>query len=137
MSTTGWICFVNNGPVSWCSKRQSITATFTTEAEFIALCSVCKEVVWLRRFLADLNCEQTTATDLFFDNQRAITLVKTPELMKATKHIEVQFYYTCEKQEQGEINVSYANTKEQSADTLTKPLPKEKFQSFGLCYGMI
>lgn len=37
-STTGWICFLNSGPISWSSRKQTVTATSTTEAEFVALC---------------------------------------------------------------------------------------------------
>lgn len=45
LSTTGWVCFMNSGPIAWSSKRQTVTATSTTEAEFIALCSTTKEVI--------------------------------------------------------------------------------------------
>lgn len=136
ISTTGWICFVNSGPVTWSSKRQTVTATSTTEAEFIALCSVTKEVVWLRRLLKDLDSIQKEPTVVDCDNQRAITIVKTPESIRSTIHIEIQFFFTCEKQKNKEINVQYISTNDQLADTLTKPLSREKFQGFRLCYGI-
>lgn len=135
-STTGWVCFLNSGPISWSSKKQSVTATSTTEAEFIALCSVTKEVIWLRRLLDDLSCKQKDPTTLYCDNQRAITIVNTPESIKSTKHIEVQFFFTCEKQKDGEINVEYISTNNQLADTLTKALANRKFQGFRICYGI-
>lgn len=55
LSTTGWVCFVNSEPIAWNLKRQTVTATSTTEAEFIALCSITKGVFWLRRLLKNLN----------------------------------------------------------------------------------
>ena len=135
-STTVMVCFLNSGPISWNSRKQTVTATSTTEAEFVALCSATKEVVWLRRLLGDLSHTQTTPTTIFCDNQRAITIIQTPESIKSTKHIEVQFFFTCEKQAKNEINIKYVSTEKQLADTLTKPLAREKFEGFKASYGM-
>lgn len=35
-SRTGYVLFVNGGPVIWSSQKQSITATSTTETEYVA-----------------------------------------------------------------------------------------------------
>lgn len=88
-SITGWVCFVNSGPITWSSKRQTVTTTSTTEAEFIALCSITKEVIWFRCLLKNLNNIQKEPTVIYCDNQRAITIVKTPASIKSTKHVEV------------------------------------------------
>lgn len=53
-STSGYIFMLNGGPVSWCSKRQSTMALFSTEAEYIALTLAAKEATWLRLLLAKL-----------------------------------------------------------------------------------
>jgi len=37
-----------SGAVSWMSKRYSVIALSTTEAEYIATTHACEEVVWLR-----------------------------------------------------------------------------------------
>ncbi|XP_077282834.1 uncharacterized protein LOC143908877 [Temnothorax americanus] len=42
-STTGCIIFYCGGPVSWCSRKQSIVATSSTEAKYIAAAECCKE----------------------------------------------------------------------------------------------
>ncbi|XP_071580046.1 uncharacterized protein [Temnothorax nylanderi] len=57
-STTGWLCLLNGGPVAWLSRKQSSIALSATEAEFIALCSVTKEVTWSRRLLNELGYQQ-------------------------------------------------------------------------------
>jgi len=71
-STSGWLCLLNGGPISWCSKKQGITAISTTE--FVAMCGAAKQIVWLRRLLSDLKCKQYHPTRLKCDNQRAITI---------------------------------------------------------------
>ena len=42
---------LNNSPVIWNSRKQSIVATSTTEAEFIAAHNATKKVVWARDLL--------------------------------------------------------------------------------------
>lgn len=93
-------------------------------------------MIWLRRLLESLNNVQIEPTVIYGDNQRAFTIVKSPESIKSTKHMEVQFFFSCEKQETGEIDIQYVSTNRQLADTLTKPLSREKFQGFRLCYGI-
>ena len=42
---------LNNGIISWGSKKQTCIALSTIKAEFIACSAAIQEVVWLRRFL--------------------------------------------------------------------------------------
>jgi hypothetical protein len=54
LSTTGWIVFVGNAPVSWCSQMQPATARSTCEAEFISLSHLSHEVVYLSQLTKSL-----------------------------------------------------------------------------------
>lgn len=90
----------------------------------------------MRRLLNDLNCCQNDPTDVWCDNQRAITLVKNRDSTKCTKHIEIQFYYTCDQYIEGRINVKYVSANLQLADPLTKPMSSEKFEKFKSYYGL-
>ncbi len=53
-STSGYVFMIAGGPVCWRSKKQSIVATSSCEAEYIASCSAAKEAVWLSRLIADI-----------------------------------------------------------------------------------
>lgn len=53
-STTGYICYLNGAPISWCSRRQSIVSLSSTEAEFIAAAESVKEVLYLKNLLSEL-----------------------------------------------------------------------------------
>ena len=44
-----------------------------------------------------------------------------------TRHINIRFFFVCDRQAEGEINVEYKPTKEMLADILTKPLQGELF----------
>ena len=67
-SRTGYILYFNNGPVAWGLKKQSCVATSTTHAEYIALYTVTKEVIWCRRLLVDLGFAQTAPTAIYTDS---------------------------------------------------------------------
>lgn len=53
-STSGFIFMLNDGPVSWCSKRQATVALSSTEAEYVALTFAANEATWLRLLLIEI-----------------------------------------------------------------------------------
>ena len=93
-STSGYAFFIGNCIVSWASKKQSIVALSSTEAEYVALCSAAQETVWLRNLLADVGFQQSTPTCVKEDNQGAMCLAKNPKNHNRTKHIDIKFHYT-------------------------------------------
>ncbi|GJS87826.1 hypothetical protein Tco_0770462 [Tanacetum coccineum] len=56
---------------------QKCVAMSTTEAEYMAIAEACKELVWLKNFLEELDRAQTECV-LFCDNQSVILLAKNP-----------------------------------------------------------
>ena len=136
-SRTGYMFLLANGAVAWCSKRQGCTADSATEAEFVAMAESVKEALWLRRLLHSLGFPSSTPTPIFSDNQGAIQLVKNPKFHKRTKHIETKYYLIREKYELKQVDVFYINTKQQLADTLTKPLSGEVFQHLRNLQGLL
>eukprot|EP00253_Pinus_taeda_P018569 PITA_18569 len=64
------------GAISWASKKQSIVALFTAEAEYVAATAAACQAVWMRRMLRSLGQEQAKATVIFCDNSSAIALSK-------------------------------------------------------------
>jgi hypothetical protein len=135
-STTGNIFILNNGPVSWRSQKQKCVALSTAESEYIAASMATKEVVWLRRLLMELGCQQINSTPLFCDNQSAIRLVYNPEFHQRTKHIDVKFHHIRDMQVQQEISIQYIPTENQLADALTKNLDHQKLSRFKHSIGM-
>ncbi|XP_037809047.1 secreted RxLR effector protein 161-like [Lucilia sericata] len=52
-SCTGYV-FMQQGAISWCSKRQATIALSTTEAEYMAMSAAVQEAEWLRQLQNDL-----------------------------------------------------------------------------------
>ena len=53
-STSGYVFNLFGGAVSWMSKKQSVVALSTTEAEYMASTHARKEVVWLQRLCSSM-----------------------------------------------------------------------------------
>eukprot|EP00961_Rhodomonas_salina_P113355 1524992-Rhodomonas_salina.2 len=78
-SVTGYASVVsmNNGPVSWCAKRQSCTTLSSAEAEFVAASMCGQEVIYLRHLLRDLGHSQGDRpgpTVIYEDNASCIAM---------------------------------------------------------------
>ena len=67
LSTTGWIVFLGNSPIAWCSRMQRCTAKSTAEAEYVSASSCVQEVVYLQMLLASI--EHPTETVEVFSNE--------------------------------------------------------------------
>ena len=79
--------YFGSSRVSWKSKRRSIVALSTTEAEYIAAVSAGQEAIHLRQLLQELRYTQTPPTTLAIDNQSTIRVATNPEHQSRIKHI--------------------------------------------------
>jgi hypothetical protein len=125
-STTGYIFMIAGGAVTWYSKRQSITALSSTEAEYIALSEMGHKARWLRSLFKELGFKQVLPTEIRGDNEGSIAMSKNPQFHKRAKHIGVQYHSIREQVRKEEITVESCRTQQQTADMLTKPLPWAK-----------
>ena len=83
---------LGSAAVSWRSRKQSVPADSTTEAEYVAAAEATKEIVWLRKILEDLQEKQENSTPLLIDNTFAIKLAKNPRFHDRTKHINTKYH---------------------------------------------
>ncbi|CAB0037468.1 unnamed protein product [Trichogramma brassicae] len=128
-STTGYAFMMSAGCVVWASRRQACVSLSTTEAEYIAASEATKEIVWLRKLLADIDCECLTPTILYIDNQSAIRLTRNPVFHRRSKHIDVRYQFINEKMKENVIDTRFVKSGDQYADIFTKGLPSEKFNN--------
>lgn len=135
-STTGYVLSFAGGTVPWNSQRQQAVALSTTDAEYMAACQITKEIVWMKRLMKEL-LNADVQTTLLIDNQSAISLIKNPVFHKRVKHIDIRFHYIRERYAQKDFTLEYIASKEQHADILTKPLPRQLHmyhrEALGIC----
>ncbi|CAG7824696.1 unnamed protein product, partial [Allacma fusca] len=73
-STTGVIFTFNGSPLTWLSRKQTIIALSTTEAEYVAAATACKEGIWVRNILEDIGVIEETYIPLHTDSQSSMQL---------------------------------------------------------------
>nr|GEZ10304.1 uncharacterized mitochondrial protein AtMg00810-like [Tanacetum cinerariifolium] len=59
-STTGGCQFLGCILISWQCKKQTVVATSSTEAEYVAAASCCAQVLWIQTQLLDYGCDNGT-----------------------------------------------------------------------------
>jgi len=79
--------------ISWKSKKQTIVALSTCEAEYVALATATQEAKFLRQLSSDLICLPCKSVCMYVDNQGAIALANNPIHHQRSKHIDVKHHY--------------------------------------------
>jgi hypothetical protein len=126
-SHTGWVFIVNGGAIAWQSKCQPTVAASTTEAEYMATSSATREALWLRQLLSEFGIS-CTPMQIQIDSMGALGSLNNPQVTQRVKHIDVMHHFVRERRAAGEVNFSWVSGKENPADIITKPLPKEVHQ---------
>ena len=133
---SGYITYFRQSPISWISKKMPAVVLSTTEAEYMALCLLAQECLFLRHFLVEIGIEFAKPITLYEDNQSTIKLVKNPELHGRSKHISVWAKFLQEQVLSLIFTVLHVASKDQLADIFTKPLPVPLFEDLRLRLGV-
>jgi len=138
-STEGYLFKLFGGPIDWKSTKQRTVTTSSTEAELLALSHAAKEVLWWKRLFKAVQLEICRQMVIKCDNQQTIRLVTAefPHLATKLKHIDVQHHWLRQEVSQGNIQIEWMPTAEMPADGLTKPLPRQKHQTFVQQLGLV
>jgi hypothetical protein len=139
-STSGCLFTLAGGAIAWTSKKQSLVAGSTTEAEYIAYSEAAKEAAWLRQLCLDTQQSDCLENDksvwLGGDNQACLTIAKDPEHHGRTKAIDVRYHHVRDLIARGIITSEYVPTNSMLADGLTKALPQERSTKHMQVYGL-
>ncbi|KAM1294821.1 hypothetical protein ACFX1Q_015623 [Malus domestica] len=127
-STTGFCIFVGGNLVSWKSKKQSVIARSSVEAEYRAMATTACELIWLKGLLFYLRFPSSQPMTLMCDNQVAMHIASNLVFDERIKHIEVDCHYIREKVQSKIIQTRYTLSSRQFADFFTKPLVTVVFQ---------
>ncbi|GJV26665.1 putative ribonuclease H-like domain-containing protein [Tanacetum coccineum] len=135
-STTGGCQFLGRRLISWQCKKQTIVATSTTEAEYVAAANCCGQVLWIQNQMLDYGFNFMN-TKIYIDNESTICIVKNPVYHSKTKHIAIRHHFIRDAYEKKLIQVLKIHTDDNVADLLTKAFDVSRFQFLVVTIGMI
>ncbi|GKA61788.1 putative ribonuclease H-like domain-containing protein [Tanacetum coccineum] len=126
-STTGGCQFLGNRLISWQCKKQTVVATSTTEAEYVAAASCCGQVLWIQNQLLDYGYNFMN-TVINIDNNSTICIIENPVQHSKTKHIEIRHHFIRDCNTKKLIQMVKIHTDLNVADLLTKGFDAGRFQ---------
>ncbi|CAN0441784.1 unnamed protein product, partial [Ascophyllum nodosum] len=120
-SVSGAVLMLAKGAISWHSRMQEVTAAGTSEAEYVALSEVVKDVLFLRQVQQFMEPSMRVgAVNVFEDNEGAIKLATNKHASRRTKHIDVKHHLVRDASDAQRVRVAYVRSGDQHADLLTK-----------------
>src|SRR5208282_775910 len=115
-SFSGYCFFLDDksAPITYSSKKQSLVAQSTMEAETVALSHAAKEALWLRQLCHDLHVvgdqESPTTPSISMinsDSESALKAIKNPVFHARTKHFDMRHHFIRDVVAKGELSVGY------------------------------
>nr|GEX05033.1 retrotransposon protein, putative, Ty1-copia subclass [Tanacetum cinerariifolium] len=91
-SQTEYVFVLNGGVVDWKSVKQSIFATSSAKAEYIAASDASKEAVWVRKFIFGLGVVPTIEEPIrmYCDNTGAISIANESGITKVWEYCYIR-----------------------------------------------
>jgi hypothetical protein len=127
-SMSGYAVLLHGTPVAWSSRKQSLIALSTAEAEYIALTAVAREVLYLRSLLTELYEPVKLPIPIYCDNQGAIALASNHKFHARTKHVDLRYHFIRAQVSDRIFDLQYCPTDENLADAFTKALPRPRLE---------
>ncbi|KAK6143244.1 hypothetical protein DH2020_023592 [Rehmannia glutinosa] len=127
-TTSGFVFFMVDCAMSWCSKKQTIVTLSTCESEYVAATSCTCHSIWLRKLLKGLHLSQVEATEIRIDNKSAQALTRNPMFHDQRNNIDTRYHFIRECIANKEVELKFVKTQDQVTDIFTKPLKFEDFR---------
>lgn len=127
-STSGCMIEIAGSLVSWFSRKQSLHAMSSAEAEYIAAAEAVKEGIWTMNFIQCLRDTMTVEIVkeflLMIDSSSCISMIKRgyPDRGR-TRHIELQSHMILDHYREGVYGIEWIGGDQNIADLLTKSIP--------------
>ncbi|GJZ74126.1 putative ribonuclease H-like domain-containing protein [Tanacetum coccineum] len=117
-------------------KKQTVVATSTTEAEYVAAASCCGQVLWIQNQLLDYGYN-FMKTVIYIDNNSTICIIENPVQHSKTKHIDIRHHFIRDYNAKKLIQMAKIDSEHNVADLLTKGFDAGRFQYLVSSIGML
>ena len=127
-SVFGYVIYFCGIPIAWRSKGMKSVVLSTTEAEYMALSEVVKELKFIVQLLQTMNITVKLPITVHVDNVGAIWLSNNRTTGDREKHIDIRTSFVKEYQEDGKIIIKFVKSEDNEADIFTKNTSNIIFQ---------
>jgi len=138
-STSGFIFMMAGGAISWKSVKQTLTATSTMEAEYVACYEATCQAVWLKNLISGFQIVESISRPLviYCDNTVVVHLSQNNRSSTRSKHFDIKFLFVREKVLDYQTRIEHTATENMLADPLTKGLSVGVFQNHVTHMGVV
>lgn len=133
-STSGYVFRTDNQSafICWKTKKQSVVALSSCEAEYIAMAFATQEGLFLQKLFSVLYNKEVVIV-LNVDNQGAVALSKNRMSQQRSKHIDVKYHFIRDHVDSGNLCPVHVPTVSNIADAFTKPLSGKRLATLTYC----
>ncbi|CAN6447027.1 unnamed protein product [Victoria cruziana] len=138
-STSGYVFTLAGGAISWKSIKQTLVASSTMAAEYIACYKASNQALWLRNFVAGLRIMTGIERPLrlLCDSSSAVQFSNNNRSLSKSKHIDIKYLVVKERTQNGQVSLEHIGTDSMIADPLTKGLPPKVFHKHIASMGVL
>ena len=116
----GYIIYFCGIPVAWKSKSMKHVVLSTTEAEYVAVSEVVKEIKFLHQMLRSMEIIVPLPIKVQVDNVGAIWLANNSNVSERTKHVDLRAHFVRDMIKDQVIEINFVKSAENDSDIMTK-----------------
>ena len=128
ISVFGYVIYFCGIPIAWRSKGMKSVVLSTTEAEYMVLSEVVKELKFIVQLLQTMNITVELPITVHVDNVGTIWLSNYRNTGDRTKHIDIRTAFVKEYQEDLKIIITFVKLEDNEADIFTKNTSSSIYQ---------
>ena len=129
-STSGIVVYALGTLVIWKSKKQSVVAQSTMQAEMIATAYGKVQIDWLRDLVSEIGIGRGITRRILNDGLNCVTTLNSGNFQSDSRHLRLRYHSIHEAIAKGEIEIKHVAGTEMLADALTKALGGVKLGEF-------
>ena len=120
ISVYGYTVVFCGVPIAWKSKHMMSVVLSTTEAEYVAVSEVMKEIKFLYQLQRSMEIKVPLPIKIKVDNMGAIWLANNCGLSEGTKHVDIRVHFVRSFVMDEVVTIDFVKSAENTSDIMTK-----------------
>jgi len=126
-SVSGYILYFMDVPIAWKSRTQSYVTLSSSEAEYVSVSELVKEIMFTLQILELLHIQVELPIKIYIDNIGAIFMARNNSSGPGTCHVNYRYNY-CRELHGSLIELIFIRSENNEADIFTKNVTKKEHE---------